>query len=103
MQTDKPFVQGAVNQHMGDDQGVCPGECCTMSLKRQLELEKGLTAGTRIHASVERSSSVDTPKRNIYIVHTLEYDYVIFFFLVLHFNRCIIFCFIYSEDLLLGM
>lgn len=98
MQTDIPFVQGAVNLHVGDDQGLCQVQCCIVYLKRQLELETAFTAGSYINTSIDSSNSVYTPERTC-IVHILGHNYMVFW--VLCFNGSIMFCFTYFEALVI--
>lgn len=65
IQTDRPFIQGAVNWHMDEDEVVCQVECCTMYLKRQLELKIGFTPSNHIATSAREATLWITPERNI--------------------------------------
>lgn len=65
IQTDRPFIQGAVNWHMDEDEVVCQVECCTMYLKRRLELKIGFTPSNHIATSAREATLWITPERNI--------------------------------------
>ena len=50
---------------MDEDQGVCQVECCTMYLKRQLELKIGFTTSNHIATSAREATLLITPERSI--------------------------------------